>query len=172
MHTCTGASAGQHEVKVDALTMLDQNARQILEEEKVGVLATTGKDGSPQACTCFFAVEPDDSLVFKSRSGSDHMSSIRADPLVAIGVFRRDSSYKQKAGVQLRGVVSAIESVDEMAAAVKNYSTSFEGSAEKFGAPDELVKPGAESTLFRFRPTAYKVVDGWSGRMDDVYTTI
>lgn len=150
--------------------MFDDAAAEFLRRHFIGVLASVGPDGLPQACTIFYAVDSNESLVFKSRSGSDHMRSLFSKPLAALAVYRHDSTYKVKAGLQLKGTVERISDPVVMSAAVDLYSSKFDGAREKFAPIDDLVGPHAESTLYRFIPQAFKFTDGWQERTDMDYT--
>ena len=146
--------------------MIERAVFDFLSDHSIGVLATTAADGTPQACTVFYATDADCSLIFKSRMTSDHMQSVFRDNRAALAVYRHDSIYKLKAGVQLKGVIVKIREAGEMSAAVDLYSAHFEGAREKFAPISNLLHSDAESTLYRFVPAEYKLTDGWSNRLD------
>jgi len=140
-----------------------------LNNNAVGVLATISPDGIPQAATVFFVTDDQGGLVFKSRSASDHMVSLKRNPAAALAVYDHNSNYKDKAGVQLRGTVSPITDVREMQDYVKKYGNTFTGSLEKFDPVETLVAIDASSTLFRFQITSFKFTDSQQGRADTEY---
>ena len=132
----------------------------------VGALASVGADGSPQVATIFFTLGPDGSLVFKSRRASDHMKSLPDGEPAAISAYTHTSTYIDKSGIQLKGVIREIVSVDEMKAAIERYSEAFAGAREKFLSPEEHIQADCSSTLFKFVPTSYKLLDPSADRSD------
>lgn len=151
--------------------MSDGEALELLQGQHVGVLATVGTDG-PQACTIFYVVESPWRVLFKSRSGSDHMVSLMREPAAALALYRHDSTYKTKAGLQVKGFVERITDETAMQRGVDLYSAAFAGAREKFANVKELIQPNAESTLYRFVTTSYKVTNGWSDRTDLTYNEL
>jgi uncharacterized protein YhbP (UPF0306 family) len=149
--------------------MPDQAAVDFLVARRVGVLGTTRPDGSPQTCTFFYVCNSECDVLFKSRAESGHMRSLENDPRAAVSIYHHESSYKQKAGLQLVGVVRRLSTEIEMREAVDLYSASFDGAAAKFAPLSELVAPDAASTMFAFVPQAYKLTDGWADRADLEY---
>ena len=148
--------------------MGDRSFERLFKEARVGVLACVGLDGDPIACTVFLVADGS-SLVFKSRGASAHMSALRNDPRAALSFYWHASTYETKAGVQLKGIVDRVSDVRDITRAVDLYSDAFEGARAKFAPVEDLVKPDCESTMYRFVPTAYKVVDGTSDRLDLEY---
>lgn len=140
-----------------------------LNDNVVGVLATISPDGIPQAATVFFVTDDQGGLVFKSRSASDHMVSLKRNPAAALAVYDHNSNYKDKAGVQLRGTVSPINEIEEMRTYVEKYGSTFAGSLEKFDPVETLVSTDASSTLFRFQIISYKFTDSRQGFADTEY---
>lgn len=149
--------------------MFDDAAASFLRGQHIAVLATTSSNGDPQACTIFYVVDSNGSLIFKSRSGSDHMRSLLANERAAIALYRHDSTYATKAGLQLKGRVLPITDEAAMRRGVDLYSEAFDGAREKFAPLGRLIQLGAESTLYRFLPYEYKFTDGWTHRTDLQY---
>jgi hypothetical protein len=151
--------------------MFDQAALDLLVEQRVGVLGTLSEDGAPRVCTIFYVLAPDRSIVFKSRFASEHTQAALRDGRAALAVYRHDSTYDIKVGVQVLGEIVPIRDEGEMRQEVDRYSERFEGSATKFAPIDELVRSDAFSTLYRFNPTHYKVMDLRVPRVDQTYVT-
>jgi uncharacterized protein YhbP (UPF0306 family) len=149
--------------------VFDEATIDFLTSHNIGVLATVDTDGGPQACTIFYVADIDHSLIFKSRSGSNHIQSIRRDRRAALVVYCHDSTYNLKSGLQLKGEVVRVREADELRIAVDLYSTQFKGAREKFAEIEHLASPEAESTLYRFIPSAYKLTDGLTKRTDSHY---
>lgn len=149
--------------------MTDDGVRALLSDHGIATLASVGEGGGAQACTVFYVVHGNEGLVFKSRTGSDHARGLARDSSAAMSVYRHDSSYVRKAGVQLLGEVTRITEVEVMRRLVDQYSAAFPGAQERFASVQALLSVTAESTLFLFRIRSYKVTDGWTGRTDAVY---
>jgi uncharacterized protein YhbP (UPF0306 family) len=143
-----------------------------LDERFVGTLAVVGEDGSPRVATIFYVCDGPNSLIFKSRSGSEHMQRLFEDPRAALGVYDHESNYKEKQGVQLLGSVSRISDPQIMESLVDAYGNRFAGARDKFAAIDELISPGAPSTLFRFEIKEAKVTSSAKGIADLEYSKL
>jgi len=140
-----------------------------VKERSTAVLGTVSKDGGVQVAPIHYVVDNDSSFLFKSRATSDHISALASNNAAALAIYRHDSSFTLKAGVQLKGKVLRITDEAEMAACVELYSEVFAGARENFDPVAVLVLSDAPSTLFRFVPEWYKFVDGWSDRFDREY---
>jgi len=144
-------------------------ALEFVKDRSTAVLGTISKDGGVQVAPIHYVVDSDSSFLFKSRATSDHISVLSSNNAAALAVYRHDSSFARKAGVQLKGRILRIADERCMAACVELYSEVFAEAREHFDPVAILVRPDAPSTLFRFVPEWYKFVDGWSDRFDREY---
>ncbi|MBD8894121.1 pyridoxamine 5'-phosphate oxidase family protein [Roseibium litorale] len=142
-----------------------------LQSHCVGVLATLAADGSPQAATIFYIFDNEGGLIFKSRATSEHIIGLEKNSLAAVAVYDHESNYKEKTGVQLKGVVSRITDFSRMSDYIVQYGKSFEGSLEKFSPVAELISSAASSTLYRFQVSSFKYTDSAAGIADIEYRT-
>jgi uncharacterized protein YhbP (UPF0306 family) len=140
-----------------------------LKERSTAVLGTIGLDGGVQVAPIHYVVEGDTSFIFKSRANSDHILALASNTVAALAVYRHDSSFRLKAGVQLKGRIHRISDEGQMTDCMERYSQVFPEAREGFDPIAVLVRADAPSTLFRFVPAWYKVVDGWSDRFDREY---
>jgi uncharacterized protein YhbP (UPF0306 family) len=151
---------------------MDQPSQDFLGRYKIAVLSSVVDDGTPQVCTIFYVFDPTiPAIIFKSRTQSQHSLALRRQPHAAIAVYRHDSGYLQKAGIQLKGLVERVRVAADMERYVHEYSERFPGAREHFESIDRLLAHDATSTLFRFLISAYKLTDGWSDRLDLNYST-
>ena len=148
---------------------MDNDVVEFLRRHRVGVLASVDQHGEPQAATAFYVCDSPGSLVFKSRSASDHMRALFRHPSAALAIYRHDSTYGKKAGVQLKGRVHRILDRGDMENCVNLYSETFDGARAKFAPVEELLEEAANTTLFRFTITEFKFTDGWCRRVDVEY---
>ncbi len=142
---------------------------EFVQAREVVVLGTVGQHGV-QVAAVHYAVDASGSLLFKSRSDSDHIIAIQSNPEAAAVIYEHSSTFDTKAGVQLKGKIVRIAEIYEMNAAVELYSAKFPAARAKFDSISTLVSEDAPSTLYRFVPGVYKFIDGWSGgRFDRQY---
>ena len=97
------------------------------------------------------------------------MRSLPHGGAAAISAYGHSSSYKSKNGIQLKGTIKEIPDIDEMKEAIDLYSTTFPGAGEKFLSAEEHVLPSCSSTLFKFVPVSYKLLDPDADRSDLEY---
>jgi len=117
------------------------------------------QNNNPYASTIFYTTPDAHNLYFKSRTGSNHSRIIGSNPRVAGAIYDHDSTYKQKAGVQLLGTVERLASLREVVTAITLYSEQFEGAGEKLKSPEALIRSSAESAFYRLTVTHVKIVD-------------
>jgi uncharacterized protein YhbP (UPF0306 family) len=140
-----------------------------LTERSTAVLGTIGQDGGVQVAPIHYVVDGDTSFIFKSRANSDHILALASNNVAALTVYRHDSTFKLKAGVQLKGSIQRILDEGQMTDCVERYCEVFPEARGGFDPIAVLIRADAPSTLFRFVPARYKVVDGWSDRFDREY---
>lgn len=148
---------------------MQQQILDFLNLHSVGVLATISEEQTPQAATVFFICDNSGGLIFKSRSTSAHMLTLRRNSSAALAVYDHSSNYNVKSGVQLLGDVSRIKEEDRMQEYVEQYGQKFAGSLQKFAPLKDLLSSDASSTLFRFQVERYKFTDSKAGRADTEY---
>lgn len=131
-----------------------------------GTIATVDDEKHPLAATIFFVIDPHNNLVFKSRTGSEHMLAVAECSSASLSAYDHSSTYRRKSGIQMKGRVSRITREEDMTAMIKLYSQAFSGAGEKFSTPSYHASDAASSTLFRFIPKAYKLLSANSSRSD------
>lgn len=85
--------------------MLSDRVRAFLDKPNLGVLATVGRTGAPQATPVWFLVDGDRILVNTS-AGRVKLRNVRRTPPVALVVVDHDDPY---AYVQIQGRVEAFD---------------------------------------------------------------
>lgn len=141
-----------------------QDFQKFIEENNVASLAVVSSDWGVQVTTVFYAVEGEMSLLIKSHVTSDHGKEMLINKKVSIAIYDVKSTYSEKRGVQLRGICERILDAKEMKNAVKVYSDTFEGAAQRFLPVEELISKDVKSTLFRIKIESGKMItpDGYS----------
>src|SRR5215831_134845 len=91
--------------------------REFIKSHCVLVMAVA-QNNNPYASTIFYTTPDAHNLYFKSRTGSNHSRIIGSNPRVAGAIYDHDSTYKQKAGVQLLGTVERLASLREVVTAI------------------------------------------------------
>lgn len=134
-----------------------------------GTLATVDNEKHPLAATIFFVIDPRNNLVFKSRTGSEHMLALAECESASLSVYDHSSTYQRKSGIQLKGSVRRVELEEDMSAMIDLYSNAFSGAREKFSTPNHHASAAATSTLYRFIPKTYKLLSAKSSRSDMHY---
>jgi uncharacterized protein YhbP (UPF0306 family) len=149
---------------------MDAETHAFVKERFTAVLGTAASETPVQVAAIHYVLDDyNSSIIFKSRATSDHVLSLAIDSHAALAIYRHESTYSRKAGVQIRGVIERIVDPGEMARCVDLYSTAFPGARERFDPLEVLVRPDAPSTLFKFVPEQYKFINDWSGRYDKEY---
>ena len=152
---------------------MDQGSQEFIAGQLVAVLSSVADDGTPRACSIFYILDPAiPALIFKSRLQSDHIVSLRSRPFAAMAIYRHDSGYSRKAGIQLTGTVERVSTAAEMTRYVNQYSERLPGADEHFEPIERLLENDVEATLWRFNISEYKFTDNWSGRLDLTYSDV
>lgn len=141
-----------------------EDFQKFIEENKVASLAVVSPDWGVQVTTVFYAVEGEMSLLIKSHVTSDHGTEMLVNKKVSVAIYDTASTYSEKRGMQLRGICERILDAEEMKNAVKVYSDTFEGAAQRFLPVEELISKDVKSTLFRIKIESGKMItpDGYS----------
>lgn len=148
---------------------MNAEALDFLRRLDVAVLASLDVDGQLICAPIHYAMDDSNNLIFKSRATSAHVRGFSRFSQAAVCMYRHDSSFNCKAGLQLKGEIHRITSEADMHRAVEIYSLRFIGARAKFDPILTLISDDAPSTLFRFIPNFYKMTDNWVGRLDDSY---
>jgi uncharacterized protein YhbP (UPF0306 family) len=152
---------------------VDPGSLEFLEQRMIAVLSSVTDGGTPQVCTVFYVLDPAvPALIFKSRTQSEHSLALGRRPTAAMAVYRHDSGYSTKAGIQLKGLVERVRVEADMVRYVDQYSARFAGAREHFEPTEKLMEHEAEATLYQFNISAYKLTDGWSDRLDLSYRPV
>ncbi len=61
-------------------------AREFLREERVGVISTLNKDGSPHVTTIWYLLADDGTVIITTQSRSQKLKNLRRDPRIALCV--------------------------------------------------------------------------------------
>ena len=136
----------------------NEDFQKFIEAGKVAVLATTSSTWGVQATTVFYAVEKEFSLLVKSHRTSDHGKEMQENPQIVLAIYDSNSTYTEKAGVQLRAYCERIYDKTEMQNAVEIYSRTFPGAEQRFAPVEELISEDVKSTLFRMKIVAGKMI--------------
>ncbi len=87
--------------------MLSDWAREFLREDRVAVVSTLNKDGSPQVPTLWYLLQDDGTLIMSTPDRTQKVKNLRRDPRIAVCVGDESSS------VSLYGMVT-VNSDQEM----------------------------------------------------------
>ena len=131
---------------------------------KVAILSSQGGQWGVQATTVFYTVEENFNILVKMHTESSKGKLIKINPNVALAIYNPASTYSQKEGVSLLGVVERITNREEMIKAVEIYSKAFEGEDKRFASIEGLISLNVKSTLFRIRLISGKMItpEGYS----------
>jgi len=143
--------------------------KKFVAERFTGTLGTSNRDGEPRLATVYYIFDGQRSLVFKSRSSSEHIKNVFRSPSAAFSVYDHASNYTIKSGIQLIGKISRISDQTTMKKLVKAYGQKFEGADKKFDPVALLVRKEAESTLFCFEIKSFKFTSTQNSRADMEY---
>lgn len=123
----------------------------VLSEHWVMGLATVSKDG-PQNTPVFYAVaDTGKTLLFMSRSNTDHINNIMQNPRVAASMFLETKQIGVMRGVQIRGFVECLEG-DEKKRLEKIYYQTH-------SAARALKVTGKSVQLYALRVQSAKLID-------------
>jgi PPOX class probable F420-dependent enzyme len=86
---------------------------ELLDRERTGVLASTGRDGFPHQVAMWYLPEPQRLLMWTYRKAQKAVN-LRRDPRASFLVETRSDQYGELQGVQIRGVVIFIEDPEQV----------------------------------------------------------
>lgn len=100
---------------------MNENFDSFLEENTCASVACLDPKGQPYCFSCFYAVDTKAGLIFfKSSSDSNHASFLQSNPIIAGTILPDKLNKLQVKGIQLEGIVLALD--DELA---KNASLHY-----------------------------------------------
>lgn len=88
-------------------------------------IATIGMDGEPHAAAVYFACDDQINFYFFSDAESQHTLDITHDPRAAITVNGEQGGWQEIHGLQMRGVITAVQSTSEWQWAWDLYQAKF-----------------------------------------------
>jgi uncharacterized protein YhbP (UPF0306 family) len=88
-------------------------------------IATIGVDGSPHAAAVYYACDDQINIYFFSDAESQHTLDISHEPRAAITVSGEHDGWQKIHGLQMRGIITAIQSKGEWQKAWDLYQTKF-----------------------------------------------
>jgi len=119
-------------------------------------IATIGKDGEPHAAGVYFASDEMISLFFFSDASSRHSLDTDSEPRAAVTVHGEGIGWQEIHGLQMRGVISAVQSNNEWQEAWVLYRTKFPFVIDL----EEIIKT---NQLYAFKPHWIRLVDNRQG---------
>jgi uncharacterized protein YhbP (UPF0306 family) len=119
-------------------------------------IATVGGDGEPHAAAVYFACDDQLNMYFFSDSGSQHASDTIHEARAAVTVHPDRTSWQDIRGLQMRGVIQAVQSQFKWQEAWQQYLVKFPFVADL----EQLV---AINQLHWFKPGWIRLVDNRRG---------
>ena len=140
VHGAQAEKAGEDAVQRELLSM------------PLMTLATRGADGQPHAAPVFFAADGVRALYFFSSGGSQHAHDLVGSPQAAVAIHAPAGGWREVQGLQLRGVVRAVNPGPEWDRAWELYREKF-----PFAAEEQI--QAMRDTLFVFEPAWVRAID-------------
>jgi len=112
--------------------------------------------GMPCVAPLFYIVDAELNLYWLSSASSEHSRNLRREPNVAVAVYPQTEEWKEIRGVQMRGVASPVTDPALRKVLIKQYS-------ERFQLGGILRLAIRRSTLYKFRPYRFRLVDNSKG---------
>ena len=112
----------------DSQTLTPAQVRELLDEDHLAVVTTSGPDGFPHSTPVWYLPEPDGTVSFVVDIGSVKVKNIRRDPRVSVLVASEKPPYRW---VLYRGTAElATEGTDDFARRVSERYLGIEGARE------------------------------------------
>jgi hypothetical protein len=145
---------------MDSPAQMDSIA-ELLRAQSTLSLATVADVGEPEAgmpCVAplFYIVDAELNLYWLSSASSQHSRNLRREPNVAVAVYPQTDEWKEIRGVQMRGVASAVTDPALRKVLIEQY-------CERFRLGGILRLAIKRSTLYKFRPRSFRLVDNSKG---------
>jgi uncharacterized protein YhbP (UPF0306 family) len=119
-------------------------------------LATAGKHGEPHAAAVYFAADETFNLYYFSETSSQHALDSGQEPRAAVAIQAEVAGWQQIHGLQMRGMVRAVDSKHEWQAAWQLYR-------EKFPFVLDLENVITTNQLYAFTASWIRLVDNRQG---------
>ncbi len=119
-------------------------------------VATVGMEGEPHAAAVYFADDDFINLYFFSDSGSQHALDSNHEPKAAVTIQAEGGGWQDIHGLQMRGIISAVQSDNEWQKAWTLYQAKFPFVV----GLEEIV---AVNQLYVFKPHWIRLVDNRQG---------
>ena len=128
----------------------------LLRAESTLSLATVDEMGMPNVAPLFYIADAGLNLYWLSSANSGHSRNLRREAQVAVTVYPQTNDWKEILGVQMRGVAAAVTDRSLRKTLLAEYCQRFE-----LGGVLRLAI--ARSTLYRFAPRWFRLVDNSKG---------
>jgi len=149
------------------MTGLRDRIRAFLAQHNTMTVATVGDAGAPQAAAVFFAADDALDLFFLSSPNSRHSINLARQPRVAASIQADNQAWQAIQGLQIEGPARLIDSVTEMAHAVRVYAGRYDFLRSLLdgvdGGPAALRGPLASSRFYVLRPAWIRMIDNTQG---------
>ncbi len=119
-------------------------------------IATKGQDGEPHAAAVYFVSDDQINLYFFSDAASQHSLDIKYDPRAAVAVNGEDGGWHEIYGLQMRGVIKAVQSKSKSLGGWELYQAKFPFVAD-------LQKIVLQNQMYVFTPFWIRLVDNRQG---------
>ncbi|MGH2626267.1 MAG: pyridoxamine 5'-phosphate oxidase family protein [Anaerolineales bacterium] len=144
---------------------LRASIRRTLRENSLCSLATVTPHGKAHISTAYFCWSPDLQLYFLSDILSVHCRNLRANPSMAMAIFRSDQQWgKSDRGLQLFGNCVKTRSLETMRAARlygRRFPTYSRWLQATSGREKQLAEQLGTYRFYRFEPREIKILDEW-----------
>jgi uncharacterized protein YhbP (UPF0306 family) len=148
--------------------------KEILEGEKIMVLATSFKD-IPWATPVIYAWDGDKKFYFLSRKSTRHAQNILKNENMSASIYPKE--LRPLRGIQMEGKVKVLKGKENLKA-LKIYTKRFPGVRERLPYLKELLKKRKEFSFFEFEVKKIYLLSeehfGWGKRVDvtDILATL
>lgn len=115
-------------------------------------LATVNHDGRVHSAPVFFVAEGSHKFFFFSERHTQHSRDMQENPLAAVSIYPECYDWREIRGVQMHGMVVAVERGSEWEAAWSQYS-------QKFPFVTNLKRIVSKNDLYVFLPSWIRLVD-------------
>jgi PPOX class probable F420-dependent enzyme len=99
--------------------MLSDWAREFLREDRVAVISTLNKDGSPQVTTIWYLLQDDGTIIMSTPGNTQKVKNLRRDPRIAVCVG------DERRSVSLYGTVTVSSDQDMVRQDLEQLATRY-----------------------------------------------
>jgi uncharacterized protein YhbP (UPF0306 family) len=139
----------------DSKAQLDSIA-ELLRAQSTLSLATVNEAGMPCVAPLFYIADADLNLYWLSSESSLHSRNLSREPNVAVAVYPQTEEWKEIRGVRMQGTASAVADKALRKTLLAEYCRRF-----RLGSVLRLAI--ARSTLYKFTPRTFRLVDNSKG---------